>query len=178
MVHGHIKANNMSKELNMETLTDNILRMFQDPAISIAKSDLNRIADKARYTIEQQSTLSFNGGKAIRKVDAIDTINIFVKKVEQIFERPAPKANGDVRLYDIWIEGYAITGNDAQASFLGQEYGRNFKEACHVYMCKRYLQSQAYQGEEAGRWDYNANTQKEWGCQLYETEEEARKSFG
>ena len=84
--------------------------------------------------------------------------------------------------YDIWSEGYQVTGNESGAMFLGKETGRNFQDAC----MKHFLRSELEQREkytesdyyDTKRWDYNPNSNTFWGCRLFETEEEARKSFG
>lgn len=85
--------------------------------------------------------------------------------------------------YDIWVEGYAATGQSSDATYLGKHKGRNFQDACMRYFMKSHLDS--YEEDDKNdtyyntkRWDYDPYRNTYWACGLYETEEEARKSFG
>jgi hypothetical protein len=68
--------------------------------------------------------------------------------------------------YEIWIEGYRVTGNSSDATLLGTQEGQTFKEACIAYV-KRTRQT-----------DYNEERNSIWGCRLFDNEIDARKSFG
>lgn len=101
-------------------------------------------------------------------------------------ERKIPPVNHhpELKEYEVWREGYAATGEHSGASLLGRVQARNFRQACHILMCTRYLQ----QSHEANKpeyseyyntdWCYDPNKLTDWGCHLYWDEKQARKSFG
>lgn len=69
-------------------------------------------------------------------------------------------------IYEIWQEGFMIQGIDfaAKAEFIANVKAESFQEACDKH----------YKGNPL----YNSEHRAVWGCRLYETEEEARQSFG
>lgn len=72
--------------------------------------------------------------------------------------------------YDIWMEGYAATGEHGTATFLGAFEAKSFLEAVDKWKCSgasmtKYL-------------TINNNIPYVWGCRLYDNETDARKSFG
>jgi hypothetical protein len=71
--------------------------------------------------------------------------------------------------YEIWMEGYQATGQQAGASFVGVSEGRNFKDAC-----KKFYQTQSK--TEQAYYDVKDNTY--WGCGLFPTQSQAIRSFG
>lgn len=68
--------------------------------------------------------------------------------------------------YSIWEEGYAITGNEARASFVGEADGESFLDACKNWFTAHPNAS------------YDPKRNAVWGCCLYDNEVDARKSFG
>jgi hypothetical protein len=70
--------------------------------------------------------------------------------------------------YQIWMEGYNVTGNSATAKFIGQYEGVDFKGACANAM-KDYPLADHY---------YSPERNSYWGCRLFDNEADARKSFG
>lgn len=74
-----------------------------------------------------------------------------------------------MKTYDIWMEGYNITGNSAGACYVGSAEGSTFRKAC-----------QNYAGANPG-WAlhyYDPKSNDYWGCGLFPTENQARKAFG
>lgn len=69
--------------------------------------------------------------------------------------------------YEIWSEGYAITGNRSDAQYHGIFSGETFEEACLAW-AKTVSQPELY--------DVQNNSY--WGCRLFDNEFDARKSFG
>jgi hypothetical protein len=73
--------------------------------------------------------------------------------------------------YDIWAEGYSVTGDHGSAVLLGTARGANFKEACIEFFADPY-----------GLHDYKSLFDTDrltyWGCHLFSNESAARKSFG
>lgn len=82
----------------------------------------------------------------------------------------APPANG-IKHYAVWMAGFMVQGDGAptKAMFLGSYEATNFFAAC--------MQAIAAKGwNKTGLYDAKANTYR--GCQLYDNETDARKSFG
>lgn len=69
--------------------------------------------------------------------------------------------------YEIWMEGYAATGQSSQAHRVGSYPGTDFYDACKA--AARDKQWASY---------YNPQQNTYWGCRLFNDEAAARKSFG
>jgi len=85
--------------------------------------------------------------------------------------------------YEIWIEGYAATGESSGASYIGKATGNNFEEACKNFRYPDNIYS--YLGDkiiinqgEPLKLDENRKYPSIWACRLYDNESDARKSFG
>ena len=74
-----------------------------------------------------------------------------------------------LKTYDIWAEGYAVTGNRSGANFICKSSGVTFKDACQAA-------HRAGKFEGYGRYDPDHNSV--WGCRLYDNEADARRVFG
>jgi len=73
--------------------------------------------------------------------------------------------------YNIWMEGFLCTGMEgtpAPASFVGQAEGNTFKEAVVNW----------YKNHPDRLLNFNEEHLTDWGCRLYPSEGEARRSFG
>lgn len=66
--------------------------------------------------------------------------------------------------YKIWAEGFSATGDYGTAHFMGEAYGRDFKDACENLF--------------AGDSLFDATRMTHWGCELFDNEADARKSYG
>lgn len=69
--------------------------------------------------------------------------------------------------YNIWVEGYLVSGMEGRpqgASFVASVEAESFSEACKKF----------YKNDPL----FNEEHLTNWGCQLYDNEAEARKSFG
>lgn len=91
----------------------------------------------------------------------------------------------ELKEYEIWMTGYQATGESNTAVLLGKVKARNFAQACHIYYCKSFLEYQEEYNDidykeyiDVARWDYDGNRLSIWMCNLYWSEELARKSFG
>jgi len=84
---------------------------------------------------------------------------------------------------EIWMEGYAATGERQGAQKIGEYFAKNFDEAIEMYKKehptthgierkerKRFINQEAYDKRDA---EYEI-----WACSLYDNEKDARKSFG
>jgi hypothetical protein len=74
----------------------------------------------------------------------------------------------EIKFFDIWSEGYMITGGGGTAHFHGTEKGTTFQEACNTF---------ARFDPEFERY-YDSVRMAYWGCKLYDNASDARKSFG
>ena len=79
--------------------------------------------------------------------------------------------------YDIWIEGYCVTGMEgipAKARCLATDVEENsFIEAVQKWY---HLEPDAER--RFGNLCINNNRATIWGCELFDNEQDARKSFG
>ena len=75
-------------------------------------------------------------------------------------------------MYEIWVEGWAATGQYDVAKFLGIWPGETFDAAVQEW--NRQKNSKNTWGEleyRNGQWSV-------WGCKLFDNEADARKTFG
>ena len=68
------------------------------------------------------------------------------------------------KTFEIWSEGYIITGGRGTALFHGKIKANSFKEACDILFDDDKF--------------YNPKNLTYWGCRLFDNEIDARKSFG
>ena len=73
------------------------------------------------------------------------------------------------KFYHIWVEGYQATGDAGKAYYLGWCYASSFQEACDKF-CTKEIQKRYG--------NYDPKRKSLWGCRLFESEVEARRSFG
>lgn len=71
--------------------------------------------------------------------------------------------------FEIWMSGFAVTGQSQGASFIGISKGKTFKKACEDY--------KDADGEKL-KLDNYPGRPSIWACELYDNEKDARKSFG
>lgn len=91
----------------------------------------------------------------------------------------------ELKEYEIWMEGYAATGERSGAHLVGKAFARNFAQACDIVMCKNHLEWIKTVNDPTNKeynpprtWDYDPNRLSVWGCGLYWSEKLASKSFG
>lgn len=87
-----------------------------------------------------------------------------------------------MKRFDIWMEGYAATGQSSGAQRVGYGQGKNFDEAVKDYMAntpkhgieensrKRYRSDEHYKKRDSN-WNI-------WACDLYDNHADAAKAFG
>jgi acyl-CoA-binding protein len=84
--------------------------------------------------------------------------------------------------YEIWMEGFIISGQQAKASKVGEYDADSFDDAVKLYN----IYSKAAYGKEAavkgglldGKTMQPIDGWTIWGCKLFDNEQDARKSFG
>lgn len=72
--------------------------------------------------------------------------------------------------YEIWLEGYSVTGQDAKAEFLGIFSGENFKEAVQN-ACNAKKMNDEYL-------NMNTDPPSYYACRFFDNEKDAREGFG
>ena len=73
--------------------------------------------------------------------------------------------------YEIWSEGYSVTGDSGPAMLMGTAKGADFKEACVAFFADPYNLHGYKRLFDPERLTF-------WGCRLFTTESAARRSFG
>jgi hypothetical protein len=68
------------------------------------------------------------------------------------------------RQFEIWSEGYVVSGNSSDAMLHGTQKAETFREACKIF-----FKNDSY---------YNATSNTYWACKLFDNETDARKAFG
>lgn len=101
------------------------------------------------------------------RIDLSDGSPIFAP-LEDTPEQEHSQGDG-VKMWSVWTEGYAVTGNNAGATLHGQFEGVTFKDACLAWVNTL---------EPEDRELYKPETNSLWGCRLFDNEADARKSFG
>lgn len=90
----------------------------------------------------------------------------------------------EYKLWEIWSEGYVATGEYSDATKLGEFWANSFDEAVEMY--NKTENGQECPAERNTREKYTTekyynNRRSNWSiwvCSLFDTEQEARKSFG
>lgn len=85
--------------------------------------------------------------------------------------------------YEIWIEGFAATGQHQKAHLIGKSKGNTFKEACENFRHPEDIMK--YDGTEVLvkkgtplSLDEDREAPSIWACKLHDNEQDARKAFG
>lgn len=95
----------------------------------------------------------------------------------------------DMKTFEIWMEGYAATGESSPAHKIGEAEGETFEEACQNFRHPKTIISEftgeviITKGDPIGL-DLNGEGVQRyerpsiWACRLYDNEQDARKHFG
>jgi hypothetical protein len=87
-----------------------------------------------------------------------------------------------MKTFEIWMEGYSVTGESGTAQKIGEGTGETFDDAVRDYMSKNINHGIAENGR--GRYSSDEGYTKRksnwniWACSLFDNEIDARKSFG
>lgn len=76
-------------------------------------------------------------------------------------------------MIDLWVEGYAATGEHGRAQHLGSWAGPTYREAVLQWHQSRWTYSRYGNFELLHNGRYAV-----WGCEIFDNEEDARRSFG
>jgi hypothetical protein len=94
--------------------------------------------------------------------------------------------------YDVWLEGFAATGESAEAEFLGAYEANTFEDACRIAALANGWKEQPGGFEpsrtvknqpiiESGKPVRYGDVHKGptcWGCRMFDNEADAREGFG
>ena len=69
--------------------------------------------------------------------------------------------------FEVWLEGFIISGNSESARYCGTFEAETFKDACSKSIT-----------DEKSRELYDEKGNTFWGCRFFQSEEESRKAFG
>lgn len=75
----------------------------------------------------------------------------------------------ELQTFNIFIEGYAITGQNGTAKFIGAASGFTFEQACEAF---------SRTPTASGYGSFSKSPPAFWGCRLFNTLQEAQQSFG
>lgn len=112
---------------------------------------------------------SFTAEEVVNELEDCDTLDdaiMFFKEYENK-QCPIPVVRRNIFL---WMEGFAATGQRQGASMIGTYEATDLDDAVKQYMetHKGYVD-----------WDrFGRGRHAIWGCEIFDNEEEARKSFG
>ena len=115
-----------------------------------------------------------------KKLSSVEFIIFDVSDYKPEPEKPKPVYTKQVKTgeneYEVWTEGYAVTGNSGEAFQLNltnetstKWKGDTFRAACINAMISLEWDIDHY-------YDYGKNTY--WACRFFDNEQDARKSFG
>lgn len=105
-------------------------------------------------------------------------INTYYDKNEKIIKIPAIDHFPNLNNYEIW-QGSIVEGQRFIPKLLGHEFGRNFSQACHTLMCKRFLMDTEITNSMkdkmaiAGLWNYDPKQLTFQGRKLHWSERNA-----
>ena len=74
-----------------------------------------------------------------------------------------------MKTYEIYMEGFATTGQSGGAEFVASVQANCFKEACEKHYSDK---GSAYY------YNYNKEHNTYWGCELFQTLHKAQRRFG
>lgn len=72
-------------------------------------------------------------------------------------------------MWEIWSEGYIVSGDSSEATYHGNYEGETFKEAVETWI--KTLSPNSAPVVDLENLSF-------WGCRLFDNERDARKSFG
>ena len=127
----------------------------------------------SKYSIRQTDTRDINCPLVLAYIDTENSSqklqeltvgrNIEVRRVPTNYH-----IHKDCKEYQIWCEGYKVTGNCSGATYFGNETGETFKEAAIKFFTK----------DDKHKEFFSLDTMTYWGCRLFDSEQKARESFG
>ena len=81
-----------------------------------------------------------------------------------------------MKKYQVWMGGYAATGDHAPAEFCGEYDAESFVEACAAWVNEDKKERKKYFNPNNSIFSPPRPTY--WGCSFYDNEADARETFG
>jgi hypothetical protein len=75
--------------------------------------------------------------------------------------------------YEVWSEGFAVTGEQQPAVLHGEVEAASFEAAC-----AKLFTGEGRDGGHGWQPYFDAVRMTYWGCKLYDNEADARRSYG
>jgi len=99
-----------------------------------------------------------------RNMLIVSTGNAHLQSLEQAIA--GKQLTGQEKAWEIWMEGFRATGDEALASKVGDGRGLTFEDAVLDYYRRNPDPS------------FSPDSMSVWGCKLYPTESQARATYG
>lgn len=75
-------------------------------------------------------------------------------------------------IYQVWVEGYAATGESGRATYFGEYEADSFEQACQKSV-------DAHGGAaKCGGYNNAGKHPSVWACRMFDNETDARKAYG
>ena len=87
-----------------------------------------------------------------------------------------------MKTFQIWMEGFAATGQSQDAHYIGESKGEDFADACNNFTYPNDIKNLSDEvivkkGDKL-KLDEHRDYPCIWACRLYDNETDARKYFG
>lgn len=115
-----------------------------------------------------------------KREEVFKKYRIMLEKANTIYEKfsnseikknvKSENSNG-LKKYSLWMEGYAVTGNESTAQYLGEFEGNSFNDACDNW-------AKTIENPELYKSGTSEHSPSHWACRIFDNEMDARKSFG
>lgn len=76
-----------------------------------------------------------------------------------------------MKSFNIWTEGFAVTGESGKAQYHGNYKGKTFKDAVQNFKDNATM-------DESSRKCIDVENMNFWGCRFFDNKNDASKSFG
>jgi len=160
-IHGELKSGKTLDKIiaGRETVNRN-LRLIKLPFKS--KKEIDIVPEEDLFDRKKFIDVFVNFGfeSFLKKKELDSWVKIFCK--ERLYTRR--ERGGKMKKWNVWSEGYAATGESDGAMFHGTFEAPTFQEAC----------DKCFKNEKT----YNSKRRTLWGCQLFDNQVDAIKSFG
>ena len=121
-----------------------------------------RTAKTAAKSKKIEIPASPNLAELIKAMEAMVTSPPVMSKIKE-------ETSTELKSFNVWLEGYAATGERAGATFKGTWSGTSFKNACANWVASLPKDQQSY---------YDADRNTYWNCRFFDNERDARECYG
>lgn len=119
----------------------------------------------------QANLTKLQAKSAWRMIEDYERMNLIARSKDK---SPEGFDDDGGKIWHVWCEGYAATGERGTASFVGKKWATTFDRACFLLhkerggnrMCGEFTPS------------HDGRPPMYWGCRLFDNEADARRSYG